>query len=141
MEPSDLNRGFQPQNQLEKALVRASIDPEFEPSFLRSLLDSEILVLPAEPFLPTQNGKLKSGTGFHVLECEFEGQRYLPFFTSLPRLEATLKKDCRYLTISARIFLENTKGALLYLNPGSLYGREILPEDVQKILSGSLFDA
>ena len=42
------------------------------------------------------------------------------------------------MEIPARSLFEITLGALLFLNPKSPYGKEFLPEEVQRLLSGEI---
>jgi hypothetical protein len=54
-------------------------------------------------------------------------------------LEKYIRGDSNYLQLHARDFFEITRGAHVILNPGSPYGKEFLPEEIEQLLDGSIF--
>jgi len=131
---------FVSENRLEEALVRAVENPATAPDFYRLLLENNLLVLgtvegqedATSQFSLEPGGQLKLVTG------ERNGERFLPVFSSLPRMQTYLKEESRYLSVNARALLDLTRGAPVVLNPGSDYGREFTPQQIEQLLdSGS----
>ena len=60
-----------------------------------------------------------------------------PSFPSSPLSSACRPISARkqnYLTLNGRALLEMTRGAPFILNPGSDYGKELLPEEIASLL-------
>lgn len=129
---------FIPENELEKALVRAVKEPHSAPNFYRLLLASDLLVLgsvegregAAEPFslAPGCNVKLVTGTKGN--------SKYLPVFSSLARMQEYVRQESKYLSLNGRALLDLTRGAPVILNPASEYGKELTPDEVRQLLDG-----
>jgi hypothetical protein len=127
---------FTPANLLEIALKNATENPASRPAFYRELLDSKVVIIPAgEPPL-TAGGAVPEGTQIKLARVALDGRPTVPFFTSEQRLPSTAK---RYLLLSARSFFEMTRGVYLVMNPGSPLGKEFVPDEVTRLLDGSLF--
>jgi hypothetical protein len=86
---------FEPQNDLERSLMRAIVDPARRPQFERDFLESDVYFLQAGPLpatadiLPTRT-ELPNGFVLQIEPIEFDGQSYLPIYASLYRLQETL---------------------------------------------------
>ncbi|HEY0265970.1 MAG TPA: SseB family protein, partial [Rhizomicrobium sp.] len=127
---------FKPENRLEEALVAAVGDPAAAPDFYRLLLESSLMVLGTaeghefshDSFSLSPNTRLNLVPGFK------DGQRYLPVFTSLTRMQDYVKQDSKYLSLNGRILMEVTRGAPLILNPKSDFGREFSPAEIAQLL-------
>ncbi len=127
---------FKPENKLEEALVAAVEDSAAAPDFYRLLLESNLLVPGTvrgheqsdAPFTLSPDSKLDLIPGIK------DGQRFLPAFTSVTRLQAYLQREMRYLTLNTRTLLEVTRGAPVILNPASDYGREFTPAQIAQLL-------
>jgi hypothetical protein len=131
---------FVSENRLEEALVRAVENPATAPDFYRLLLENDLLVLgtvegqedATSQFSLEPGGQLKLVTG------ERNGERFLPVFSSLPRMQAYVKEESRYLSVKGHALFDLTRGAPVVLNPGSDYGREFTPQQIEQLLdSGS----
>ena len=130
-----MNSTFTPGNLLEIALQKAVEDPAARPLFFRELLESKVLIIPAGEAPAIVKDTIVEGTKITLAQVAFEGKPALPFFTSEQRLPGNTK--C--LLLGARAFFEMTRGATLVMNPGSAYGKGFSPEEVAKLLDGSLF--
>ena len=127
---------FVSENRLEEALVRAVENPATAPDFYRLLLENDLLVLgtvegqedATSQFSLEPGGQLKLVTG------ERNGERFLPVFSSLPRMQAYVQEESRYLSVKGRALLDLTRGAPVILNPGSDYGREFTPQQIEQLL-------
>jgi len=130
---------FIPENELERALVKAVKVPASAPDFYRLLLESDLLVLgtvegkeaATEAFTLAPGGNLNLVTGLK------DGQRYLPVFSSVLRMQDYVKQESKYLSINGRALLDLTRGAPVVLNPASEYGKELTAEQVGQLLGPS----
>jgi hypothetical protein len=133
--------GFQPENMLERSLMKAADDPAHRAQFYRDLVESNVFIIQHGP-LPEKTRKrtvLKEGYELSLQSMDLGGKSYLPIFSSLPRLEAVLRGEAGYIALNALELLEITKGADLFLNPGSDYGKEFSKEEIASIIDGSIW--
>ncbi len=130
---------FNPENQLERLLMKSALEPAYRGQFYRDFLEAEILVVPVGNLPVIQNGIIQAEGKLSLQQLEVDGTIYLPFFTSVPRLQTVIREGREYLVLGVRPFLEMTKGSTLLLNPGSDYGKEFLPDEVSQLLDGSMF--
>ena len=132
---------FEPQNDLERSLMKAADDPAHRPQFYRDLAGADLFVVQQGGTTPTreQPTEWRAGSSVQLRHMERDGKTYLPVFTSLPRLEAVLPEKATYLRMNARELLKLTHGATLLLNPGSAYGKEITPAEAASIADGSIW--
>jgi len=129
---------FVPENELERALIRAVEEPAAAPDFYRLLLSSELLVLGSveghesatDAFSVAPGSNVKLVTGLK------DGGQYLPLFSSLARMQDYVKQESKFLRINGRALLDLTRGAPIILNPASEYGKELTPDQVQHLLDG-----
>lgn len=127
---------FIPENELEKALVRAVKEPHRAADFYRLLLTSDLLVLGSveghesatEAFSVAPGGKVSLVTGIK------DGGQYLPVFSSLPRMQDYVKQESKFLAVNGRALLDLTRGAPVILNPASEYGKELTADQVRQLL-------
>ena len=130
---------FIPENELERALVKAAKNPVSGPDFYRLLLETDLLVLgtalgqenATEKFRVAPGGQVNLVTGLR------NAQTFLPVFSSLLRMQEYVKKETRYLSINGRALLELTRGAPVILNPASEYGKEFTPREIAYLLDPS----
>jgi len=119
--------------------MQAATEPAHRAQFYRDLLASEIFILPVGELPAIHNGVIQIGAKLAIQHLEADGRILLPFFSSLPRLQATIREEREYLRLGVRPFFEMTRGATLILNPGGDYGKEFLPDEVSRLLDGSMF--
>jgi hypothetical protein len=131
---------FEPENDLERSLVRAAEEPAYRGEFYREFLEAQVFVIQDGPAPTREEEKaLSKGTDVALRTYEREGVTVIPFFTSQERLRAFIQGEARYLGLKAKALLTLTKGAMLVLNPGSEYGKEFAPEEVAAILDGTIW--
>ncbi|HEX2834116.1 MAG TPA: enhanced serine sensitivity protein SseB C-terminal domain-containing protein [Thermoanaerobaculia bacterium] len=131
---------FDPQNALERALVAAATDPAARPQFYRELVAANLFVIQEGP-PPASPRAFTAEAGFElkIRHVELRGRSWMPVFSSLPRLQAFLDHEAGYLGMNALELMKITRGASLLLNAASEYGKELLPEEIESILDGSIW--
>jgi hypothetical protein len=130
-----MSEAFEPANLLEIALKKAADDPAGRPLFFRELLDSKVLIIPAGEKPQIINGVVPQNSKINIANIEFGGRPCVPFFTS----EARLAPGTDYLVLDAKALFEITRGAYLVMNPGIAYGKEFYPDEVARLLDGTIF--
>ncbi len=136
---------FEPENDLERSLVRAALQPEHRPEFMRMLMDAEVFLalIPSGGKVATgPDGKLVVPPGVKLeLNAYRRGdQAFLPFFTRPSRARALLQVEHVIAPDKTRDLFQRHPNTQFALNPGSDYGQELLAADVERLLSGDFGD-
>ena len=121
---------FEPENDIERLLIRASAEPAERPAFARALMDAEIvLVLVPEgggPIIPGPDGNaiIPEGTTMTLPSAVRGEERLIPFFTARSRAQAWYRADHVAVPDRTRDLFARYPGAPFVLNPGSDYGKD-----------------
>lgn len=131
---------FDPQNDLERALMRAANDPAARPHFYQTLLESDLYAIQQGIEAPGEHTTTTLGEGqtLHIASMQNDGKEYLVMFTSVPRISAVVREEVSYIGMNARELLTLTRGADIALNPGSEYGKIFTAHEVAVILGEEL---
>jgi hypothetical protein len=125
---------------LADLLVRADKDTSLRPLFYKTLLTSELIIL---------TDKVEKSYGETVLEKDTEikiitfENGAIPIFSSTDRIfdNGIIKNKVPFIGINGKSLLEMTLGGTLILNPYSNMKKELLPDGVESLLSGKIFEA
>jgi hypothetical protein len=129
-----------PENELEKTLMEAATKASARKEFYQKLLWKELVVL--------TNGHVNSEEGVRTLEKDttvqfvtFENGQ-IPVFTSTNRIfdKGIIKEQVPFMALKGQDLFEVAKGATFILNPYSDYGKELLPNEIESLLNGSIFE-
>ena len=132
---------FEPENDLERNLVRAVAEPARWPDFLRAMFNGTTFValgFDGAPPTPNAQGKLvfPEGTKLMLRTVRSGDQDYLPFFTAPTRARATFKGKHVVAPGMTRELFERHPGKQFILNPGHEHTRAFSSEDVNHLLAG-----
>jgi hypothetical protein len=123
---------FEPENELEHALVRAIDDAQVRPLFYQLLMASNIFVVgeigrrvPADR--PTT---LKREDVIKLAFVEREGRKFHPVFSALTRLRTFTPPDKQHFCLRGEDLFLATRGAQFVLNPGSEAGKELHADEI-----------
>jgi hypothetical protein len=133
---------FEPENDIERLLMRASAEPAERPAFARALMDAQIFLVmiaggtPIGP--PDADGKviIPEGATLTLPSATRGEEKLIPFFTSPSRARTWFKGDHIIGPDRTRDFFARYPGAPLVLNPGSDYGKDFTPGEVARMLAG-----
>ncbi|MGM4919705.1 enhanced serine sensitivity protein SseB C-terminal domain-containing protein [Tardiphaga sp. 813_E8_N1_3] len=133
---------FQPENDIERALMRASADPAERPGFARDIIDADIFVvlLPeAGALVPDENGKagIPEGSKLTLASVRHGDEEVLPFFTAASRARAIFHGDHIVAPDVTRDFFKRNPDRAFLLNPGSDYGKEFSRSEASRLLAGN----
>jgi hypothetical protein len=131
---------FVAENDLERALVAASTDRLKQHDFYERLLGAQLHVIDlGSEDRPSGARTLEAGVRLQVPHVTVEGRTHVTVFSSLTRLQHFLTQPARYVSMRGRDFFEMVNGSHVCLNPGSGYGKLLLPDEISRLLDGSIF--
>lgn len=127
-----------PENELEKHLLQASKDMTAQKRFYQRLLWSDLYVLTHDR---QEDGRTTLEKGEKVKFIVFEGGE-IPIFSSTNRIfdKSIIKEEVAYMKLQAQDLFELAVGATFVLNPYSKYVKELVPQEVEDLLNGSIYD-
>ena len=135
---------FEPENDIERLLMRASTQPSERPAFARAIMDAEVFVVlvPDRPIVPGPDGNttIPEGTKLSLPSAVRGEEQLIPFFTAPSRARAWYPGDHIVAPERTRDLFGRYPGTPFVLNPGSDYGKDFTPPEVQRMLAGQ-FDA
>jgi len=125
---------------LEQLLQKAAKEPAFRAAFCNRLLIDDLVVITQNNGLPPGTSTLQTDTSVNLLTYP-DGK--IPVFTSPERIfdKGVIKEQVQYLQMKGRDLFSFTKGATFILNPYSDYGKELLPDEIESLLNGTLIEA
>ncbi|MBE7641785.1 hypothetical protein GUB10_15735 [Salegentibacter sp. BLCTC] len=127
-----------PENELEKTLYQASTNSSKRDEFYMKLLWNDLIVLTDKT---DKKGTQILEENTSVKFVTFEDGK-IPIFTSTNRIfdKGFIKEEVPFMALKGQNLFEITKGATLILNPYSDYGKELIPNEIERLLNGSIFD-
>lgn len=129
-----------PENELERTLMQASSDVSAQKRFYQKLLWNELVIPTAEdPF--NKKGDKTSDENITVRFPTFDNGN-IPIFTSVNRMydKGIVKEKEAYVSIKGQDLFELAKGHTFILNPYSNYGKELIPQEIEDLMNGSIYD-
>lgn len=129
-----------PENELEQCLMRAASETSAQKEFYQKLLWNQLFVLTAGHDSSEEGTQiLKEDTTVQFVTFE-EGQ--IPVFTSTNRIfdKGVIKKEVPYMSLKGQDLFGVAKGVTFILNPYSDYGKELIPEEIENLLNGTIYD-
>lgn len=129
-----------PENDFEKCLMQAASETSAQKEFYQKLLWNQLFVLTAGHNASEEGTQtLEEDTSVQFVTFE-EGQ--IPVFTSTNRIfdKGVIKEEVPYMSLKGQDLFSVAKGATFILNPYSDYGKELIPEEIENLLNGTIYD-
>ncbi|WP_313535710.1 enhanced serine sensitivity protein SseB C-terminal domain-containing protein [Sphingomonas sp.] len=126
---------FEPQNDLERALMRAGDDVKYREHFTAMLLEAPLLF--ATPEAPAESGTsvIQAGESLSILRARrFDGESYPALFTSELRVAEAFGAGTGYVQLLGKTALEIVAADGAWLNPASSYNVTWRSRDLRAIL-------
>jgi len=122
---------------LEDLLQKAAKEPAYRYEFYNRLLTDDLVVITSSNTLPMGEHVLQASQTVDLLSLS-DGR--IPIFTSPERIldKGIVKQQLPILTMKGKDIFTMTKGAAFVLNPYSDVGKDLLPEEVESMLNGSI---
>lgn len=132
---------FEPENDIERMLVRARTEAAARPAFLRALMDTQVfqvLVADCGPLAPGPDGKITipAGAKLTMPSATHGEQKLIPFFTAPSRARIWFTGDHLVAPDKTRDLFGRFPDEPFMLNPGSDCGKEFTPHEVKRLLDG-----
>jgi hypothetical protein len=121
-ETGGADMGFEPENELEHAMLLAASQESARPDFYLLLLDSELWAL----------GELTDRIAIDTVENA--GRTFHPVFTAEKRIGALVNEPRPHFSIPGRVLFASTRGASFVINPGSEIVKTMSPEEIAWML-------
>jgi hypothetical protein len=128
---------FENENPLETVLRKAASQPAYRPEFYEKLLSEKLVVLTAKTSLPNGAQTLEQDTEVNIISLQ-DGK--IPVFTSKEKIfdKGIIKAEVPFLEMKGEDLFNLAKGATFVLNPYSDYGKELLPNEIESMLNGTV---
>ncbi len=125
---------------LEALLEKAASKPAYRAEFYKRLLSEKLVVITTGSELPV--GQYVAKENIPVKISSLDGGR-IPVFTSTERIfdKGVIKEQVTFLELQADALFKMLPGKILILNPYSDYGKELLPNEIERLLDGTFFTA
>ncbi len=122
---------------LEQLLQKAATEPAFRAEFYKRLLTDELVVITQNSNFPEGNQTLQQDTSVNIVSYP-DGK--IPVFTSTDRIfdKGVVKEQVEYMQMKGENLFGLAKGATFLLNPYSDYGKELLPDEIERLLTGTI---
>lgn len=145
-EPAILNEpGMQDESyagiSLEELLQRAGNEPKFRPEFYRRMLTDELIVVMERSQQPENTGDDDDDDSDVTIASFPDGA--IPVFTSMDRIydKGVNKEQLPVMQMQGDKLLALLKGRMLVVNPYSDFGKQLLPEEVDRMLDGTILES
>ena len=122
---------------LEELLQKAAKEPAFRADFYKRLVSDKLVVITEGSNIPHGEQVLKESTKVNLVSYP-DGK--IPVFTSEERIfdKGVIKEKIQFLEMAGKDLFALAKGATFLLNPYSDYGKELLPNEIEQILNGTI---
>lgn len=122
---------------LEALLQKATTESAYRAEFYKRILSENLVIITQNSELPKGSKILQENTKIKIVSYA-DGK--IPVFTSTDRIfdQSVVKDEIEYMEMKGENLFELAKGATFLINPYSEYGKELLPEEVERILSGEI---
>lgn len=134
------NKSTFPENELERYLMEAPSNSDAQKYFYQKLIWNQLIVLTPD-YLEAEEGEQIVEENTKLKLVSFEGGQ-IPVFTSLNRIfdQEIIKEKVSYISLKGQDLFAMTKGASFILNPYSAYGKELVPEEIEQLMNGTIYD-
>ena len=134
--PHDKNEPAQDGASLEQLLQKAAAEPAYRAEFYRRLLSDPLVIL----IMQSSGTEARQAEEGNVQIASYSDGR-VPIFTSPERIfdRGVIKERMGYLQVKGEELFNRMRGATFLLNPYSDYGKELLPDEIERLLKGSIF--
>ncbi|WP_430409624.1 SseB family protein [Kordia sp.] len=129
-----------PENELEKVFKEATTNVEARDAFYMKLLWNDLYVITNESNAFQEGAQILEENV--SLELQTFENGYIPVFTSANRIfdKGIVKEKVPYVAMKGQDLFKITKGANLILNPYSEYHKELVVDEIEMLLNGTLFN-
>lgn len=123
-------------NALEDTMRKAHENPDHFGDFYAQLFAAELYVLCGDDAQVEGAQELTEDTSIALVNFQMtDGTVFLPAFTSIEELQATIEEEVTYMAIPSIDLLGMARGSHIVINPDSEYNLHLTPENIDDLLS------
>jgi tetratricopeptide (TPR) repeat protein len=129
-----------PENELEKCLIQAASNFSAQKEFYIKLLWNQLFILTSENSIwEIRNETTENDT---TVQCVTFENGQIPVFTSINRIfdKGIIKEKVPYLSLKGQDLFKALNGATFILNPYSDFAKELIPEEIENLLNGTIYN-
>lgn len=128
---------FSNENIVEMSLRKASTEPAYRAEFYKNLLTEKLIVLTDKMQHPEGIKILEENSNANIITF-LDGK--IPVFTSTSKIfdKGFIKEQVPFLEMKGKHLFNLATGATFILNPYSDYGKELLPNEIESLLKGTI---
>lgn len=121
----------------ETLMEKAASEPAYRPEFYNRILQENLMVIPMN--MGPRSGERVLEAGESVSIYAFPNGS-IPVFTSTERIydKDIVTEQVQFLQMTGEGLFNLAKGATFILNPYSDFGKELLPDEIERILNGTI---
>jgi len=129
--------GFKEENEVEFLLRKSVSDLSCRPELYKRLLSDPLITLISNEEMIPGLQKLYEGQLIKIVSLQ---NGIIPIFTSVKKIfdNQIIKYEVKYLELKGKDIFNLTNGATYILNPYSDYSKDLIPEEIERILNGDL---
>ena len=132
---------FEPENDLERSLVRAANEPAHRADFFRELMDAQVFLaldFVGDPPVAGPDGEvtLPKGTTLNLRALKSGDEAFVPFFTAPSRARVIFKGEHVVVPEKTRDLFQRYPQAQFVLNPGWPVSKDFLRDEVARFMQG-----
>lgn len=129
-----------PENELEKCLMQATSNFSAQKQFYQKILWNQLFILTSENSISEiENQTLEDNT---TVKCFIFDNGQIPIFTSINRIfdKGIMDKNVPYLGLKGQDLFKALNGATFIINPYSDFAKELIPEEIENLLNGTIYN-
>ncbi|MNK68672.1 enhanced serine sensitivity protein SseB [compost metagenome] len=129
-----------PENELEKCLIESASNFTAQKQFYQKLLWNQLFILTSESSISEVGNKTTEDNA--TVQCVIFESGHIPIFTSTNRIfdKGIIKEMVPHISLKGQDLFKTLNGATFILNPYSDFAKELIPEEIESILNGTIYN-
>lgn len=128
------------ENELEKFLRQATSNFSAQKEFYQKLLENQLFIVTSKNSISEIGRKTEKENT--TVQCFTFESGQIPIFTSVNRIfeKGIIEKNVPYLSLKGQDLFEVLNGATFVLNPFSDFVKELIPQEIENLLNGTIYN-
>lgn len=128
------------ENELEKFLRQATSNFSAQKEFYQKLLENQLFIVTSKNSISEIGRKTEKENT--TVQCFTFESGQIPIFTSVNRIfeKGIMEKNVPYLSLKGQDLFEVLNGATFVLNPFSDFVKELIPQEIENLLNGTIYN-
>ena len=128
------------ENDLENFLRQATSNFSAQKEFYQKLLENQLFIVTSKNSISEIGRKTEKENT--TVQCFTFESGQIPIFTSVNRIfeKGIMEKNVPYLSLKGQDLFEVLNGATFVLNPFSDFVKELIPQEIENLLNGTIYN-